>query len=147
MPDSLESALVIELAGSLQWSAALPPLNQITGTLTAIDPAQAFDASTYGRRDREFQHRDMVAAAAVTKVSIFAKTVWNGTLVQPILQGATQITDSSGTNVVMPLDPDSGWLNPAQQQHRHSVRPQCRHPLCGGPGDRREPLQPGPYVV
>ncbi len=105
MSNQLESALVIELAGSLQWSAALPPLNQFTGTLTVIDPGQAFDPSKYARRDREFQHRDMVAAAAVAKVSIFARTVWNGTVVQPILQGVTGVTDSSGTNIRMPLDP------------------------------------------
>jgi len=105
MPNSLESALVIELAGSLQWGAALPPLNQTTGTLTAINPGMPFDPVLYARRDREFQHRDMVAAAAVAKVSIFARTVWNGTVVTPYLQGLMDVTDNTGTNVVMPLDP------------------------------------------
>lgn len=105
MPDSIESALLIQLAGTLQWSAAIPPVNQFTGTLTAVDPGAALDVSDYARRDRELQHRDMIAAAAVAKVSIFARTVWNGTVVQPVLQGVTRVTDSTGTNVVMPLDP------------------------------------------
>lgn len=105
MPEALESALIIELAGTLPWSAALPPLDHATGTLTAIDPDQPLDITRYARRDREFQHRDMVAAAAVAKVSIFARTVWNGTVVQPLLQGVTQVTDVTGTNIVMPLDP------------------------------------------
>lgn len=113
MSDSLESALLIQLAGTLQWSAAIPPVNRFTGTLTAIDPGKALDITQYARRDREFQHRDMIAAAAVAKVSIFARTVWNGTVVQPVLQGVTEVADFSGTNVVMPLDPSqTGSVHP-----------------------------------
>jgi len=105
MPDSLESALIIQLAGTLNWSAALPPVNEFSGTLTAVDPGKPLDITTYARRDREFQHRDMVAAAAVAKVAIHSRTVWNGTVVQPVLQGVTAVTDQSGTNIFMPLDP------------------------------------------
>lgn len=105
MPNSLESALLIDLSGTLPWSAALSPLNPLTGTLTAVDPGQTLDVTKYARRDREFQHRDMVAGAAVAKVSVFARTVWGGTVVQPVLQGITNVTDITGTNVVMPLDP------------------------------------------
>lgn len=105
MPDSLESALIIQLAGTLKWSAALPPVNEFTGTLTGVDPGKALDITQYARRDREFQHRDMIAAAAVAKVAIHARTVWNGTVTQPVLQGVTRVTDQSGTNVIMPLDP------------------------------------------
>jgi hypothetical protein len=113
MSDSLESALIIQLAGTLQWSAAIPPVNRFTGTLTGIDPGQPLDITQYSRRDREFQHRDMVNSAAVAKVSIFARTVWNGTVVQPVLQGVTGVTDSSGTNVTLPLDPSQvGTLIP-----------------------------------
>lgn len=104
MSDSLESALIIQLAGTLNWSAALPPVNEFTGTLTAIDPGKPLDITQYARRDREFQHRDMVAAAAVAKVAIHSRTVWNGTVVQPVLQGVTAVTDQSGTNIFMPLD-------------------------------------------
>src|SRR6266850_1598987 len=105
--DQLESALLIELAGTIPWSAALPPAVHATGTLTAVNPGAAFDVTKYARRDREFQHRDMVAAGAVAKVAIFARTVWNGTVVQPVLQGVTGVTDSSGTNIFMPLDPSA----------------------------------------
>lgn len=105
MANSLESALVIELTGSLRWGAALPPLDPITGTLTAIDPGQPFAVDHYARRDREFQHRDMINTAALAKVSIFARTVWNGTVVQPVLQGVTDVADQSGTNITLPLDP------------------------------------------
>lgn len=105
MPDSLESALIVQLAGTLKWSAALPPVDEFTGTLTAINPGKSLDITQYARRDRELQHRDMVAAAAVAKVAIHSRTVWNGTVVQPVLQGVTAVTDQSGTNVFMPLDP------------------------------------------
>jgi hypothetical protein len=103
--NNLDSALIIPLSGSIDWSAALPPLNAFTGTLTAINPGNAFDPTLYARRQRELQHRDMVASAAIAKVSIFAQTVWNGTMVAPILPGVTGVTDYTGTNVFMPLDP------------------------------------------
>lgn len=105
--DQIESALVIQLQESIKWSSALPPLNLSTGTLTGIDPGLAFDVTKYARRDREFQHRDMVNAAAVAKVSIYARTVWAGTVVAPILQGVTNVTDYTGTNVTLPLDLNS----------------------------------------
>jgi len=105
MANNLESALIIALKNTLDWSAALPPLNPYTGTLTSIDPGMPFDVTQYARRDREFQHRDMVNAAAVAKVAIHSRTVWNGTMIQPVLQGVTQVTDPSGTNITLPLDP------------------------------------------
>lgn len=105
MNQSLESALIIALKDQVDWSAALPPVDQTSGTLTAVDPGLPFDVLSYARRDREFQHRDMVNAAAIAKVSIHARTVWSGTVVQPRLPGITAVTDQSGTNVVLPLDP------------------------------------------
>jgi hypothetical protein len=102
---NLESALAIDLAGTIIWSAALPPQDPLVGTLTPVDPGLPFNVADYARRDREFQHRDMINAAAVTQVSIFARTVWNGTFVQPMLQGVTEVTDQTGTNVTLPLDP------------------------------------------
>jgi hypothetical protein len=104
--NQLESALVIQLVDSIKWGAALPPVNTSTGTLTGVDPGQPFDVTQYARRDREFQHRDMVNAAAVAKVSVYAQTVWAGTVVSPMLQGVTAVTDASGTNVTLPpIDP------------------------------------------
>lgn len=109
----LESALVIQLTDSIKWGAALPPVNTSTGTLTGVDPGMPFDVTQYARRDREFQHRDMVNAAAVAKVSIYAQTVWAGTVVSPILQGITAVTDSSGTNVTLPpIDPSQIGATP-----------------------------------
>lgn len=100
----LESALIIALTDRLKWSAALPPVDETTGTLTAVNPGNPFNVLDYTRRDREFQHRDMVNAAAVAKVSIFAQTVWNGTLVYPKLEGIAGVMDQTGTNVFMPLE-------------------------------------------
>lgn len=105
MSNALESALLIDLSGTIDWSAALPPINHVTGTLTTVNPGLPLDITQYARRDREFQHRDVIAAAAVAKVSVFARTVWNGSVVQPLLQGFNQVADPSGTNVRMPLDP------------------------------------------
>lgn len=101
----LESALIIALEETIPWGAALPPVGMpYSGRLTQIDPGQAFDVTQYARRDREFQHRDMINAAAVAKVSIHAQTVWSGTAIAPTLQGVYAVTNATGTNVDLPFD-------------------------------------------
>ena len=105
MNDALESALIIELTDAIKWGAALPVADTTTGRMTQVDPGQPFNVLDYARRDREFQHRDMINAMAVAKVSLHAQTVWNGTMVFPRLQGATSLTNSTGTNIQLPIDP------------------------------------------
>jgi hypothetical protein len=105
MSDALESALIIELTDTIKWSAALQAPDLVTGRMTQVDPGQPLNILDYALRDREFQHRDLINAAAVAKVSIHARTVWSGTLVTPTLQGAYGLTDWTGTNVQLPLDP------------------------------------------
>jgi hypothetical protein len=105
MSNQLESALIIQLAsGSIEWGAALPPVNEITGTLTGINPGTPLDITQYARRDREFQHRDAINAAAIVTVGIRAQTVWNGSVMMPILQGVTDATGPTGTSPQQYLD-------------------------------------------
>lgn len=103
MTDALESALLIELVKSIKWSAALPTTGS-TGTLTTVDPGAPFDVLQYAHRDRELQHRDMIIAAAVAKIAVETSTVWNAPTVRPILQGVEEVTDSTGTNIVLPFN-------------------------------------------
>jgi hypothetical protein len=104
MSSQLESALVLTLAETVPWSAALTAPT-LSGRLTQVNPGTAFDVLEYARRDREFQHRDLINAAAVMKVSVHAQTVWNGSVVTPVLQGVAGVTDATGTNVFLALDP------------------------------------------
>jgi hypothetical protein len=104
MSKSLESALIIDLTPSLEWGAALPVVNLSAGTLTPVDENARLDITQYARRDREFQHRDMINAAAVAKVAVHAQTVWNGVVDYLRMQGNAGVMDSTGTNVQLPLD-------------------------------------------
>jgi hypothetical protein len=104
MANQIESALVIELSQTIPWNAAVASVSS-SGSLVQIDPGQPLNILEYTLRDRQFQHRDMIIATAVAKVSIHAQTVWNGTVLAPRLQGSTGVTDSSGTNIFLGLDP------------------------------------------
>jgi hypothetical protein len=105
MSDKLESALIIQLTEPLKWGAALPAPEIVTGRLTQVDPGLPFDVVEYTKRDREFQHRDNIIGAAICKVALHARTVWSGTVVYPRLQGVTRVTDYTGTNIFLGLDP------------------------------------------
>lgn len=89
MIDALESALLIQLRSTLRWESSVPT-RDASGTLTPINPYEAFNYLDYQARDRELAFRDTINAAAVVNASIDVANVWGYSAPRIAMEGPQQ---------------------------------------------------------
>jgi hypothetical protein len=91
------SAYLFPISTRLDWDRARVPDLE----LTPVDPDTPLDVGEYAARDGELAYRDLVVAAAISRVALKVSDVWGFAVGHPVLAASPEPNlDASGTDVV-----------------------------------------------